>query len=636
LSNHSAPDGVGRPFLELLLEIYELQESGVVEVRAESVTTIVYFLRGQPVSVEGGVLGQTIGRVLLSQGVLDDEQYAKIITAMTDKIFDDEHVRFGEVAVRLGFLGVDQVHAALLEQVRLRVMHCMQWDEPICTFRAGDDALEGLTPFPCGVEALVLDGLKEYYDAERLSVLVSGMGDQYPWMLGERADIGRWFQLSDDEARFVNALSSEMTIAQTLLTSTLDAEHANKLVIALFATGMLYLSDEAGREEAEPTIAELAQQEALRKEQQARQQVERELAEKISQRKAEEELKFAAELADRKADAERKLERELASKRAAADRQLEQELAGQRASELAAAAAATAPLPSAQPATDEFDLLAALPDDDFDDGLPAAKHDSESAELPAAREASPLRQRRADPRRRQPGSLPDVIRVPAASATAGNVRTRMRTSIRSPRIEATQTRRDPRRPLRSAEEERALKPRPVPKIEAQAPPAAPPAAPPPGTPTDSPLEELEIPSLPPTSGPVPPEVRRARLKAEAAFRDGRRALRQGNFNGAATAFRRAQLMHPEAIEYELHAEWSELQLYSHEREEREDLLTKLALVALKQNNRLAFAYYVQGQLLLRRQDYKASAKAFARAYQLDKTDQDAKRHYVIAKRRSEE
>ena len=95
-------------------------------------------------------------------------------------------------------------------------------------------------------------------------------------------------------------------------------------------------------------------------------------------------------------------------------------------------------------------------------------------------------------------------------------------------------------------------------------------------------------------------------------------------------------MHPEAIEYELHAEWSELQLYSHEREEREDMLTKLAIEALKQNNRLAFAYYVQGQLLLRRQDYAASAKVFARAFQLDKTDQDAKRHYVIAKRRSEE
>ena len=92
--------------------------TGQLEVASEGVHTLLYFVEGQLVYAEGGTLSDTLGRVLTREGTLTREQYVEVLQQMTDALVEHEEMRFGEVAIRLGYLSPQQVTEGL---VRLSV-----------------------------------------------------------------------------------------------------------------------------------------------------------------------------------------------------------------------------------------------------------------------------------------------------------------------------------------------------------------------------------------------------------------------------------------------------------------------------------------------------------------------------------
>ncbi|MBW2522848.1 MAG: tetratricopeptide repeat protein [Deltaproteobacteria bacterium] len=238
------PSDAGSSFLDVLVELHETKQTGVLEVRADDVLTIVYLRDGIPVSVEGGVLGQTIGRVMRDQQMLTEEQFRQVIDRMTEALFDDEHVRFGEVAVAMGFLTLDQIHAALTEQVRQRVMHCMQWEDARCRFKPSRDALRGITPFPCSVEPLILDGVKKYFEPDRVDAMLRFIEDHHPRLRGRPDQIGRRFRLQTEEQHLLSSIDGRVTLRELFAESSLDLLHSRQLVVALLLSRCLDLRAE--------------------------------------------------------------------------------------------------------------------------------------------------------------------------------------------------------------------------------------------------------------------------------------------------------------------------------------------------------------------------------------------------------
>ena len=105
---------VSRPaLLEELLAIHREQRTGLLDVAAPRVRTVLYFKAGTLVFAEQGTLGQTLGRIMLEKKLLTEEQYATVIERMTDAIFQSEGMRFGEVAIQLGFIGPEVITEAL-------------------------------------------------------------------------------------------------------------------------------------------------------------------------------------------------------------------------------------------------------------------------------------------------------------------------------------------------------------------------------------------------------------------------------------------------------------------------------------------------------------------------------------------
>jgi len=191
------------------------RRSGVYEVNAESTRTYLYFDKGQLVFAEQGTLGDTLGRVLVRTGKLTSEQYAAALRAMTQRIIDNEQMRFGEVVVELGFLTSEEVFDALGVQVKEKVIHCLTLEQCNWTFAERPDPVDRAGRFPTPVEPVVLGAMKRL-DQDRLGRILEPARDRYPRLNVAAAVIADSFRLTGPEQRFASLLDGSRLTRELL------------------------------------------------------------------------------------------------------------------------------------------------------------------------------------------------------------------------------------------------------------------------------------------------------------------------------------------------------------------------------------------------------------------------------------
>ncbi len=133
-------------------------------VHVEHVETLLYVAGGSVVFVEYGALGDALGRVLMRDGKLTSDQYAKALKRMSGGEPGSEPMRFGEALVALGFLNGEQVFEALAAQVRQKTIRCLTYPEPEWTFEEGRRAGGH---FPCRAGRLILAAAR-MFEPERI------------------------------------------------------------------------------------------------------------------------------------------------------------------------------------------------------------------------------------------------------------------------------------------------------------------------------------------------------------------------------------------------------------------------------------------------------------------------------------
>jgi len=238
-------------FVAACHDIQRERRTGVLEVRADQVRTFLYFKEGALVFAEAGSLGATLGRILVQQGILGQEQYAAILTRMTEGLIHNEQVRFGEIAVQLGYLTAQQVDDALREQVRRKFVHCMQWTSPRCRFVEGEDEVAHLPAYRWGLEPLVFEGVREHFDEYRYALILEPAEAFYPTLREDAQEVARRFLLDARGLRFLRALDGTRTI-EAQLASPQGAELRPLLVALMISNAVRLTVAPAPRGQAAP------------------------------------------------------------------------------------------------------------------------------------------------------------------------------------------------------------------------------------------------------------------------------------------------------------------------------------------------------------------------------------------------
>lgn len=234
-----------------LLALRKERRTGVFIIDADGIRTTVFLMDGSAVFAEEAPGGETLGRLLVRQGVLTSEQYASVIQIMADAPTEQEQLRFGEVAIELGFITGDQLNEGLADQVRWRVVRAFQRADHEWRFEEGRDRVDGVPLYELSFEPLVLLALRSSADPDvrgdapgsSLNVAMA----RFPVLSDDAETIARTFELTPTESAFVAAIDGKKRTADVLRMGRpgIDRE---QILTALLLTRSLKLVDVAGDE----------------------------------------------------------------------------------------------------------------------------------------------------------------------------------------------------------------------------------------------------------------------------------------------------------------------------------------------------------------------------------------------------
>jgi len=228
----------------VLTSIGRGRRTGTLEVTSDEVTTLLFFAKGRLVFAEQGTLGETLGRRLLREGTISQEQYAAVIQKMTSALIESEQMRFGEVVVSFGFLSAEAVHDALQAQVRRKLLLCFQWSRVALGWDPSPEPLRSVAHFPSDVLQIVVEGIRTYWTREQLLPTLGPHRSRYPILIRKAAETSRHLALPPAESGFLRAIDGRKSIDELRARKGLDALGRERLIAGLILTGAVRMSDQ--------------------------------------------------------------------------------------------------------------------------------------------------------------------------------------------------------------------------------------------------------------------------------------------------------------------------------------------------------------------------------------------------------
>jgi hypothetical protein len=208
--------------------------TGVATIENDGVRTFVYLRDGVVVFAEEGTQGETLGRLLVRQQLLSQERYVEIIGKMTDAFFLNEQLRFGEVAVELGYLTEAQVEKALRDQIRWKVVRAFQRRGSTWMFEDSISRVEDAGHFPMPLESLVLEVVRWVDDDEKMDLGLGRMMDKALTVLPESAaTVGESFGLDAAERAFAARVDGTRTTRELLAEKNADDVDMHAVLTAM-------------------------------------------------------------------------------------------------------------------------------------------------------------------------------------------------------------------------------------------------------------------------------------------------------------------------------------------------------------------------------------------------------------------
>lgn len=229
---------VDHPVPSLILDLFEAEASGTLELRRGKIRKLVHLMAGHPIFVQSNQRNETLGQMLVRRGLLTNAQYTEAL-----ELSAREKVKYGEALVRLKLMSEAQVMAELLTQTRLKIEACLRWRSGSYSFQ--EDAAIGHKVPRCVVDPveLVLDGLKRLPDLEDAFARLASKASS-PIALLPRFELHRERLIALFSQRFVDALVAGRTVAEVIQASA-DPQAMLPLDVLLQA-GMIALKRASG------------------------------------------------------------------------------------------------------------------------------------------------------------------------------------------------------------------------------------------------------------------------------------------------------------------------------------------------------------------------------------------------------
>jgi len=217
--------------------------SGLLCVEHAEETTVFTFAGGRPVLAEASSPGESVAESFLKSGIVSRDQYAKIVSRMTDSLVESEDIMFCRAAVALGALSQAQVDEELSRRVRTKVVQSIGWED--CYVELEEDLELAGRADRSGepVGALILTGVRTFYFDKELNRELGKL--QFARLTLVPETVAAFFELDASDRRMIEALDGRKPFTDIARRLGVDDFSVRQLLCALNYAGCVELASQA-------------------------------------------------------------------------------------------------------------------------------------------------------------------------------------------------------------------------------------------------------------------------------------------------------------------------------------------------------------------------------------------------------
>jgi two-component system, OmpR family, response regulator len=223
-----------QPFARVLQRIYVGRLTGALLLTTGQTKKIIYTENGYPVAARSNVPDECLGQILLQQRMISSESLTESLRRMKES-----KKRQGELLVEMGALSPYNLSRALVLQMEAKLLELFSWREGRFSFKKGETPQEQLVRLERSPAALILEGIRRYYDAERIHAVLAPFAGQFIMPSPDRRQRLQDITSDPHEQGFIASLDGSTKFEAALASTLIPTDRARLLLVAMAEAGMI-------------------------------------------------------------------------------------------------------------------------------------------------------------------------------------------------------------------------------------------------------------------------------------------------------------------------------------------------------------------------------------------------------------
>jgi DNA-binding response OmpR family regulator/curved DNA-binding protein CbpA len=245
-------------FPEVLGQLYRWKATGALLLRRDRVKKIVYLREGYPIFVKSNLLSECLGRVLVREKMISEEECEKSIALMKTQGGRQQ----GTVLIEMGVISPHNLVYGLQLQLEEKLFDIFGWADGDYQFSPKIDIPPQAVHLDMSLATIIYEGVRRRFSPKMLADLLEPFQESF---LAVHEDPLHRFQeisLEADERALVALIDGRRTMGEIVARSKLPREVAEQLIYALFAAEMIQPVNKRARRKDSllPSPAELSEE----------------------------------------------------------------------------------------------------------------------------------------------------------------------------------------------------------------------------------------------------------------------------------------------------------------------------------------------------------------------------------------
>lgn len=237
------------PFPELLAAFYQKGATGVLLLKYEKIKKIVYIRDGRPIFVKSNLLNECLGRVLVREKMITEEELNESV-----KLMKDSGRQQGTILIEMGAISPHNLKYGLEKQLEIKLYDIFGWPEGEYQFNYKEDFETPITTLELSVASLVYEGIKRNYDVGKIEQYLDKYLNHYIHPNPNPALRFQEMLMDEDEESILKSIDGSRTVREIIMSSQISRERMLRFIFALKVTGMVVLNQYPAGQEAPPPL----------------------------------------------------------------------------------------------------------------------------------------------------------------------------------------------------------------------------------------------------------------------------------------------------------------------------------------------------------------------------------------------